>query len=121
LSNLTAFTRGLVKFVPVIVTVVPTGPLVGVNEVIVGAAAQATPTPTDSNNTQLTKTMANSLTVFPRCGSCIGLPLPDSAPNDPAHPLEPYIFEWSVKPRKPSAALGIQGPDASGALASCSS
>jgi hypothetical protein len=63
-----------VKFDPLIVTDVPTGPKVGVNEVIVGAAAQATPTPTDSINTLLKKTMANSLAAFHRCGSCIGLP-----------------------------------------------
>jgi hypothetical protein len=37
LSNSTSFTAGLLKWVPLIVTKVPIGPLVGLNEVIVGA------------------------------------------------------------------------------------
>jgi hypothetical protein len=41
LLNSTSSTTGLSKFVPVIVTTQPAGPLVGVNEVIVGARANA--------------------------------------------------------------------------------
>jgi hypothetical protein len=73
LSNSTRFTGGLLKFVPVIVTVVPTGPLVGVNEAIVGVSAQAGATPTRPTSMAVSNETVNSLIACLRIG-----PIPPS-------------------------------------------
>ena len=72
LLNSTWVAAGLLKFVPVIVTVVPTGPLVGVKDVIVGAAACAAVTPSNPRNRTLRTATVDSLLVSLRIGPRIG-------------------------------------------------
>jgi hypothetical protein len=79
LSNSTSVTTGLLKLVPVIVTVVPTGPLVGVNEVMVGSAACAAVTPISPTNRVLRTATVNNLAGSLRIGPRMSQSLPRSS------------------------------------------
>ena len=79
----TAVTAGLVKFVPLMVTTHPAGPLVGVNDVIVGAAASAgVAKPATSNTTTATNPAAR----------------PPYRPNRPMTATSPP-YPWHATPR----------------------
>jgi hypothetical protein len=76
-SKSTSVTAGLLKFVPVIVTVVPTGPLVGLNDASVGSAAWAGVTPNKPSTMAVSTRMAEILVASLRIGLRIGQsPLP---------------------------------------------
>jgi hypothetical protein len=74
--NSTSFTGGVLKLFPVMVTRVPTGPLVGENEVIVGFAAQAGVTPSIPTSNAVRTATADSLVVSFRGNACIVRTLP---------------------------------------------